>query len=199
MKLTDLHPEWFDPHFGEIAGITFDCPVCGNEDMMRGHQIGIPFSNPVSGGGTPYKVLWSRDGVEFGSLTLSPSIRSLRENCGFHGFVTAGDIVFCADSPKPASEMGKVSEAERRAVESITRKVEQPPEAIGMKIYNTEADAGQDLRHAVKIDKTAFVQPVYLNNQHVFGIRVGHDLWFAGEGVTPTKAKHTEEKRAAKK
>lgn len=61
-----------------------------------------------------------------------------------------------------------------------------------MRIYNTKADAQKDMPHAVKIDKTAFPQEVYLNNRHVFGIRVGHDLWFAGAGVPPTKAKHSE-------
>lgn len=67
-----------------------------------------------------------------------------------------------------------------------------------MKIYNTEADAQKDMKLAVKIDKTSFVQPVYLNNRHVFGIRVGHDLWFAGDGVKPTKAKHAEMPKAKK-
>lgn len=62
-----------------------------------------------------------------------------------------------------------------------------------MKIYNSKADAQKDMKHAVKIDKTSFIQPVYLNNQHVFGIRVGHDLWFQGEGVAPAKEKHSEE------
>ena len=62
-----------------------------------------------------------------------------------------------------------------------------------MKIFNTKEQALAELKEGQKIDKTAFVQRVYLNNRHVWGIRVGIDLWYAGKGLAPIKAKQSED------
>lgn len=62
-----------------------------------------------------------------------------------------------------------------------------------MKIFNTKAEALTELREGQKIDKTAFVQRVWLGNRHVYGIRVGIDLWYAGKGIAPVKGKQAED------
>ena len=62
-----------------------------------------------------------------------------------------------------------------------------------MKIFNTKEQALAELKEGQKIDKTAFVQRVYLNNRHVWGIRVGIDLWYAGKGLAPIKGKQSED------
>ena len=111
MKLTDLNPRWVgaggegiylstqDYELGicaperEGVGIIFDCP-CG--DRVEHHQCCIEFKNPLDGGEchNPRGVTWNRTGDTFETLTLTPSILRSKEKggCGWHGWITNGDI-----------------------------------------------------------------------------------------------------------
>jgi hypothetical protein len=61
-----------------------------------------------------------------------------------------------------------------------------------MKIYNTRAQAEKDLPIAQKQDsKDASIVPVF-NGRHVFGIKVGANLWYMGEGQKPQESKQNE-------
>lgn len=99
MRLTDLDPRWVS-HGGEgitnaageaiplreKIGVSFDCPKCGPI-----HPGFIPFANPLDGGPSTHEVAWQRTGESFETLTLTPSI--LRKDCGWHGFITNGEII----------------------------------------------------------------------------------------------------------
>lgn len=71
-------------------GLTFNCP-CGC--LVRGF---VSFTNPLDGG--PAVELerphWDRTGETFKNLTLSPSIHRVKEKggCGWHGFITNGNV-----------------------------------------------------------------------------------------------------------
>jgi hypothetical protein len=189
VKLTDLNPVWSVEDETPDArgfGVIFDCPPC--QGTSHEHTIFMPFSNPIVGHPQGYRTTWSRSGTTFGDLTLTPSVRSLRENCGFHAFITQGEVVFCGDSPRPKSEKLANAAAPPQPKVEETRM----PEPAGTKLYNSRADAQKDMQHAVKIDKTSYIAQIYLNNTHQFAIRVGHDKWFAGEGKAPAIAKHAE-------
>lgn len=109
-KLTDLNPHFLgsggegvsqlNPATGQYepapkregVGVQFDCP-CGCEMPCY-----VPFENPLDGGkplrddhGRP---LWARTGDTFETLTLTPSILRSKERggCGWHGFVTNGEV-----------------------------------------------------------------------------------------------------------
>ena len=102
MKLIDLNPRWVRAGGPGITtrdrkpvperlgvGVSFDCP-CG-----CGIRVYVDLQNPLDGGG-PHETAapkWTRTGTDFETLTLSPSIqRSDLYGCGWHGFVTDGDI-----------------------------------------------------------------------------------------------------------
>jgi hypothetical protein len=104
MKFTELNPQWVGAGGEGISdsqghpvparqgiGVHFDCP-CG-----CGTPCYVPFANPLDGGpaSDPARPLWQRSGENFETLTLSPSI--LRDpakgGCGWHGFITNGEIV----------------------------------------------------------------------------------------------------------
>lgn len=103
MRLSDLNPRWCGAGGENISdkdgnpvparhgvGMTFDCPCgCGT----RGY---IPFVQPLDGG-PPLEgdaPRWSRTGETFETLTLTPSILRRREHggCGWHGFITNGEV-----------------------------------------------------------------------------------------------------------
>jgi hypothetical protein len=107
MKLVDLHPQFLGaggegifnadgtpatPREG--VGVIFDCP-CGQykEEWQRCY---VPFSNPLDGGPVfDERQGWQRTGETFDTLTLTPSIlrNKDRGGCGWHGFITNGDII----------------------------------------------------------------------------------------------------------
>ena len=103
MKLVDLHPRWIGcggegvtdkdgnpvPYRANI-GLICDCPVCGPD-----HELFVPFANPVDGKG-PHdsRQGWQRVGETFDDLTLTPSILR-KDRCGWHGFITNGEIITC--------------------------------------------------------------------------------------------------------
>jgi len=74
-------------------GVLLDCP-CGNTD--EGHQLYVPFANPLDGGPpmqTGKNKGWQRTGETFETLTLTPSILRIVPSCGWHGFITNGEVV----------------------------------------------------------------------------------------------------------
>lgn len=94
-------------------GITFQCPIHGDTCF-----IGVMFSNPIDGGppdqyrsvcgpapeyavvGWKTQPLWQRTGVDFATLTISPSIRVLGgpRYCEWHGFIRNGLFEHCGDA-----------------------------------------------------------------------------------------------------
>ena len=107
MRLTDLHPQFIGAggegiynadgspapeRFG--IGIMCTCP-CGNCDELR--DLYVPFTNPLDGGPlvNDGHATWQRTGDTFDTLTLTPSIlRSIdKGGCGWHGFITNGEIL----------------------------------------------------------------------------------------------------------
>ena len=103
MKLIDLNPRWVGAGGEGISdkdgnpvparhgvGLGFDCP-CGCK--IRGY---VDFANPLDGG-PPLRDAhhqWQRTGEDFATLTLTPSILRSREKggCGWHGFITNGEV-----------------------------------------------------------------------------------------------------------
>ncbi len=76
----------------EGVGVNFDCP-CGCDSPCF-----VPFTNPI-GGGAPCDPNhgWQRTGETFEALTLTPSIlrNPIRGGCGWHGFITNGEVLTC--------------------------------------------------------------------------------------------------------
>jgi len=103
MRLTELHPEWMGAGGAGITdaagnpvperhgvGVLLDCP-CGCD-----RQLYVPFANPIDGG-PPVNdghASWQRTGDTFETLTLTPSILRMKEKggCGWHGFITNGEV-----------------------------------------------------------------------------------------------------------
>lgn len=73
------------------VGLLCDCP-CGNAD--ESHQLFVPFANPIGPGPLVEQDGWRRTGDTFETLTLTPSIHRLekRGGCGWHGFITDGEV-----------------------------------------------------------------------------------------------------------
>lgn len=107
MKLVDLNPQWLGAGGEGVTradgspaperhgvGVAFDCP-CGNHDEY--HRCYVPFANPLDGGEQLEARGWQRTGETFETLTLTPSIFRKVENggCGWHGFITNGDVSTC--------------------------------------------------------------------------------------------------------
>lgn len=107
MRLTDLHPEFCGAGGEGISnpdgspaperhgvGLLFDCPLpCES-------RCYVAFANPLDGGPpyiNPNQSTWQRTGETFETLTLTPSIfrDPAKGGCGWHGFVTAGEVTTC--------------------------------------------------------------------------------------------------------
>ena len=73
-------------------GIRFLCPKCfvANGGVEGTHAILIPFLGRAMGG-----YGWQVSGTSFSDLTLRPSIAIYvaKGGCGFHGFVTNGEVI----------------------------------------------------------------------------------------------------------
>lgn len=78
-KLKDLEPKWLNFEKGRTGvGLQFNCPG------YIGMKLHILFMNPVDGGasrkpdielpGNNNGIRWARSGMDFESLTISPSI-----------------------------------------------------------------------------------------------------------------------------
>lgn len=111
MRLTDLKPKWWAAPGRVGQGVLFLCPHCKEAWLCA------PFRNPIDGGqpwelrpspkslweviypvylkpGTlmvPPGHLWLREGDDFDTLTLSPSVDASRAGC-WHGFVRNGEV-----------------------------------------------------------------------------------------------------------
>lgn len=109
MRLADLDPRFVG---AGGAGITRDgqpvpervgvglmcrCP-CGGCDPDT-NWLFVEFANPLDGGPPLDAVTpkWQRTGHTFETLTLTPSILRSREKggCGWHGFITDGEVRTC--------------------------------------------------------------------------------------------------------
>lgn len=112
MRLVDLDPRWatvggpdtfiVQPDGTRVPrperhgiGITFRCP-CPHAHENYGERVFVPFTNPLDGGPSydltnPQRAYWQREGDTFDTLTLRPSILRIG-GCGWHGFVTNGDV-----------------------------------------------------------------------------------------------------------
>lgn len=102
MKLSDLDPRWASSGGEGITrdgqpvprreriGLICNCPKCGED-----HPLFVPFANPPDGEPPVYpaNAVWHRTGDVLETLTLTPSI--LRKDCGWHGFITNGEILTC--------------------------------------------------------------------------------------------------------
>jgi hypothetical protein len=104
MRLIDLDPKWLGAGGPDISdgsgnpvpersgvGVMLDCP-CGCDSPLY-----VPFANPLDGGPSLEPRGWQRTGETFETLTLSPSILRSRDKggCGWHGFVTDGQVSTC--------------------------------------------------------------------------------------------------------
>lgn len=102
MKLTDLNPSFLGAGGEGITrngepvprreGVMLwcDCP-CGTPECA----IAVHFANPLDGGPPISDHHWMREGDTFETLTLRPSIfkNPAKGGCGWHGFLTNGEMV----------------------------------------------------------------------------------------------------------
>ena len=111
MRLTDLSPKWWAAPGRVGQGVLFLCPHCEETWLC------VPFRNPLDGG-APWELspsprslweviyptylprgttmvppghLWLREGDDFDSLGLRPSVDASRAGC-WHGFVRNGEV-----------------------------------------------------------------------------------------------------------
>ena len=105
MKLSDLNPVFVGAGGEGISnadgspvparfgiGIILDCP-CGK--CTEYEQLFVPFANPLDGGPQTGSQGWQRTGTTFDDLTLTPSILRNKDKggCGWHGYITAGEVI----------------------------------------------------------------------------------------------------------
>lgn len=112
MRLADLKPQFMGTGGEGVTrngqpvprregiGLMFQCP-CGSPDCW----CYVPFANPLDGEPPPEgtTVAWQRTGETFETLTLTPSILRKKwidtagreHGCGWHGFITSGEVVSC--------------------------------------------------------------------------------------------------------
>lgn len=119
MRLTELNPRWVGAGGEGIynadgspakerkgVGISFDCPCAqctskrtGDKDVDFYLRVFVGFANPLDGGPThdPREgAQWTREGEDFETLTLSPSIQRHaigEDGCTWHGYVRNGEIL----------------------------------------------------------------------------------------------------------
>jgi hypothetical protein len=100
-RLADADPVFaVGPSGRKGIGLLFNCPIHSDECFTY-----VPFTNPLDGG-PPLEqdqLTWARSGETFDTLSISPSIHKLGEKigegeCEWHGFVTNGAFITCADS-----------------------------------------------------------------------------------------------------
>lgn len=87
----------------EAQGVFFLCPVCfqkhggpvgthGVEVAFHGRGVG-DHQGSQAGDGRPSR--WNVSGSSFDDLTLTPSVHLAGAGCGWHGFVTNGEVTSC--------------------------------------------------------------------------------------------------------
>lgn len=100
-KLLSLDPHWIVDGTRRGVALSLECP-CGCDQ-----RIAVGLANPLDGGpkvqmtvdkeGKP--TWWQREGEDFASMTLTPSIVIWRKEPGaseltqhWHGFITKGEV-----------------------------------------------------------------------------------------------------------
>jgi hypothetical protein len=105
MRLMDFEPRWVRDT-GDLRhgmGISFWCPACEK------HKIVVFFSNPIDEKPAALNQnLWKREGYDFDTLSLSPSINQTRINRDgesfyhWHGYIKNGRLISVdADLKRP--------------------------------------------------------------------------------------------------
>jgi hypothetical protein len=86
-----------DVPFESAQGVSFQCPRCA-EGLQRtetyivgDHSIICWFYGKVPDNILPGPGRWIPSGTSLLDLTLNPSV-SLEKSCGFHGWVTSGEV-----------------------------------------------------------------------------------------------------------
>lgn len=113
MKLTDLDAKFLSAGGEDVfladgspaperhgVGVIFRCPCGAGDECPGGGWCAIAFSNPLDGGQpycSPGEPTWRREGDTIETLTLTPSILRTPEKggCGWHGWITAGEVRTC--------------------------------------------------------------------------------------------------------
>lgn len=108
MRLSSLKPRFYEAEGRQGMGLLFDCPLHPNGYCM----VAVPFENPLDGGpkckvgtGDDGKSYWTREGEDFETITLKPSINvqdvstddkgKVKKTSHWHGFVTKGEVSTC--------------------------------------------------------------------------------------------------------
>jgi hypothetical protein len=88
------------------VGLSFLCPCATCTPKRKGSvdedfhlRVFVGFANPIDGGPAHDSrpgAQWQRTGDTFETITLRPSILSTPPHgCGWHGYVTAGEVTTC--------------------------------------------------------------------------------------------------------
>ena len=107
MKLVDLNPSFYGSYergnkgLPNRLGLAFDCPICAASGTLAtcgaGARLHIPFSNPLDGAPPLDNVAWQREGEDFQTMTLVPSINAMEQRdprtSHWHGYITKGEII----------------------------------------------------------------------------------------------------------
>lgn len=95
VRLVQLDPHWMANAGRHGMGLSFRCPVhVGTSCTFE--RIFVAFANPLDGE-QPFEdrgSKWQREGDDFATLTLSPSIHAFNRDrtTHFHGFITRGEV-----------------------------------------------------------------------------------------------------------
>jgi hypothetical protein len=103
VKLTELDPQFYrygvqsfllTEALSQAQGILFLCPFCfmRNAGPVGTHSVLCWFK----GRGVPDEAMpaprWAVSGTGYHDLSLSPSVHLTGEGCGWHGFITNGEV-----------------------------------------------------------------------------------------------------------
>lgn len=107
IPLTELEPEWIHEYNegtmryssaltpATAQGLLFLCPVCfeKNKGDIGTHSVLTWFKDRgVPDEARPNPGRWTVSGNDFTDLTLTPSIFLTGGGCGWHGFITNGQV-----------------------------------------------------------------------------------------------------------
>lgn len=74
----------------EAQGLWFQCPKCKS---AGGHYVLCWFKDRgIADTETPGPGRWTPTGSDFGSLSLEPSVLLSGAGCGWHGYITNGEV-----------------------------------------------------------------------------------------------------------
>lgn len=107
MRLTELDPRWLrigDAPDGWKCGVSFLCPHCRDIRLAAWFDVPVRIGSPLTPDEASVwrrlaetrlagRVLWTRSGESFETLTLSPSIDCSPDH--WHGFITNGNVTGC--------------------------------------------------------------------------------------------------------